>query len=159
MFLALTPVVAAGRGLFALAVVVLSMSGHATVGHMHLDVSRSALAFVLLLAVAWRTNDARTLLLASAVAQCMVHGGIPVSSPAMFCLHLAGTFAAFALISRFEALWGACVSMLRPLLSPATLYHPSVPQSRPVHCTVWHNPFQATHPARFTLRRGPPALA
>lgn len=159
MFLALTPVVAAGRALFALAVAALSMSGHAAIGHVHFDMSRFVLAFILLLASSWHTSDARALLVSSVVAQCVVHGGVPVADLAMLSLHTAGAFVAFALVSRFEALWDACISALDPLLSPSLLLHlPSTPQSSSVHRTVWHNPFHVNGRTRLSPRRGPPSF-
>jgi hypothetical protein len=160
VFLALTPVVAAGRAVFALAVTALSMSGHAAIGHTHLDVSRFALASILLLAFSWRTSDTRVLLAASVAAQCLVHGSSPMADLAMLSLHAAGAFLAFALISRFEVLWDACVAALRPLLSPSVPLHlSSAPRLGSAHRTVWHNPFHGTARARLTLRRGPPVLA
>jgi len=160
MFLALTPVVAAGRALFAFAVVALSVSGHAVIGHVHVDMSRLGMAFLLLLAVSWRTHDARALLLASIAAQCLVHGGIPMASPTMFALHAIGALAAFILVSRFERVWAGCAAALRPLLRPvAWLRLPHLPRPVQAHRTVWHNPFHAHQSTRISPRRGPPFFA
>ena len=158
MFLALPPVIAAGRAIFAFAVVVLSMSGHASAGHQHVDLSRVALAFLLLLAAAWRTNDARLLLAASVAAQCLVHGGLPIGNLSMFSMHASGAALAFFLIWQFELLWAVCLEMLRPLCQPIQVPPPST-ASATTHHTAWRNPFRSH--VRFLIApvRGPPVFA
>jgi hypothetical protein len=158
VFLALSPVIATGRALFAFTVTVLSMSGHAALGAHHFDVSRLVLAFLLLLGIAWRSNDARALLGASAIAECLVHGGIPVGSLTMFSLHVSGTMLAFFLIWKFEALWAVCVEVLRPLLQPLLLPHLQ-PFVAVVANTEWRNPFVSLFRRLSTPVRGPPDFA
>lgn len=160
MFLALSPVIAAGRALFAFTVAVLSMSGHAAVGHHHLDVSRMVLAFLLLLATAWRSNDPRSLLTASALAQCLVHGGIRMESVSMFAMHAIGTVLAFFLIWKFEELWLACMHALQPLLQMIRIAPPAMPVSlAALLCIPWKNPLRNLVKIHSLSRRGPPALA
>lgn len=160
MFLRLTPIVAAGRALAAFAVTTASMSGHASVGHMHADFSRAALGFLILLAFAWGSNRRSTLLLGAILAQLVVHGSTNFTNAHMLALHIGAALLAGALTWHFEALWVACTHALAPLLQlPRTLGidTPALPRQR--HRTVWRN---RLHAARFVSSlpgRGPPVFA
>lgn len=130
MFLRLPAVIAGGRALGALACVVASMSGHAALGHHHVDVPRAAFAFLFLLAASWRTHDVRWLLLAGQLSQAVVHGGAAAASLPMIVMHSLFGLAAALLVWRFEVLWAAGIALLSPLrralaLSTGTLPRPA----------------------------------
>lgn len=160
MFLRLTPVVAGGRAVAALAVTCASMSGHAGAGHAHADVSRAALAFLVLLAFAWTSNRRLTLLLGAIIGQLIVHGSLHFADLRMLGLHIGAALLAGALTWHFEGVWNACVHALLPLFQVVFLPSPQVPaHAKSSLRTVWHNPFHAALDVGATPRRGPPVLA
>lgn len=159
MFLRLSSVVAMGRALCALAVVAASMTGHAATGHHHLDVSRAALAFLMLLAAAWSTNNPRTLLIAALAAQLIVHGAAPMQGTTMVLVHGCGALAALVITARFELLWSACSAALVPLLRVTrALVLPVVPGCATAQPRTGEHRFVAFVYATTAPRRGPPAF-
>ena len=160
MFLRLTPVVAAGRAVAALAVTFASMSGHASAGHAHADVSRAALGFLVLLAFAWTSNRRSTLLLGALLGQLLVHGSLHFADARMLGLHIGAALLAGALTWHFEGVWNASAQALLPLLRAALVSPFTVPTAaRSSLRTVWANPFDIAREVGTTPRRGPPVLA
>ena len=163
MFLPLTPVIAAGRAIFAAAAVGASGLGHAGVGHGHMDFSSMILAFFILLAAAWRTNCPRKLLAASLMAQLVVHftapSGMHNLTPHMLLLHAGCAVLAWILLWKFELCWEVLSSALCRLLG--TLFVHTVRPWSPARVAV----VTAHQLKRFLLlensqvRRGPPVFA
>lgn len=161
MFLRLPAVIAGGRALGALAFVLASMSGHAAMGHHHLDVPRAAFAFLLLLAASWRTNDVRWLLVAGQLSQVVVHGGVAASTWPMLLMHTSLGGAAALLVWRFESVWAACSSLLAPLLRAFAVAATSLRVPRRLLPALPRGS-APTFLDRFTASlcgRGPPVLA
>lgn len=160
MFLRLNPVVAGGRAVAAVAVTCASMSGHASAGHAHADVSRAALGFLVLLATSWMTERRSTLLFGALVGQLLVHGSVHFADARMLGLHIGAALLAGALSWHFEGVWNASVQALLPLLRAAFVSPFTVPPAvRSSLRTVWVNPFDSAREVGTTPRRGPPVLA
>lgn len=160
MFLSLTPIVAGGRAIAALAITVASMSGHVSVGHVHADVSRAALGFLVLLAVAWGSSRRTVLIAGALLEQAIIHGTVHGLDAKMLAFHAASALVAGALTWHFEALWNASAHALAPLLSlPSKSRVPAVRPARQPHRNVWRNPFRAALLTYSSPRRGPPVFA
>ena len=158
MFLSLAPLTAWARALGAMASVSASMAGHAMVGHAHADISRAALAFVLLLGTVWRTDDYRRMLLGSVLAQLLVHGGVPAQSH-MLALHVGAAICAVLLTRHLESAWSVCVALLAPLRRALDLTL-SPPLSLPKLVVRASHPHLHLRLVAFTAPgRGPPVLA
>lgn len=161
MFLRLTTVAAVGRALGALACVIASMSGHAAMGHHHIDMPRATFAFLLLLAASWRTHDIRWLLVAGQLSQVLVHGGLAVDALPMLAMHTLSGIATALLVWRVESVWSVCTALLDPLRRAVAILSSSLQQPdrvRPIRACgggleLLHR-FAASIPGR-----GPPVLA
>lgn len=161
MFLRLPTVIAGGRALGALACVLASMSGHAAMGHHHLDVPRAAFAFLLLLAASWRTHDVRWLLLAAQASQVVVHGGLTVATPRMLLMHWLFGLLSALLVWRLELVWVACGALVEPLrraVAVATSKLPS-PGDAVRSIPAFHVPSLLQLPLRCIAGRAPPIPA
>lgn len=158
MFLRLTPVVAGGRAVAALAVTCASMSGHANAGHAHGDVARAALGFLVLLATSWMTERRSTLLLGALVGQLLVHGSLHFADARMLGLHIGAAILAGALTWHFEGVWNAATHALLPLFR--AVFGAAIPAFGEVAVRVhWRNPFTSPVHISTSSRRGPPVFA
>ena len=117
MFLRLTPAIATGRAVAVLAVTAVTMSGHGIMSQGHADVVRGAIAYLLMLAVAWRTNNPLQLFAGALLGQAVVHGETAVAADNMTLMHAAGAVVAMALCWKFELVWSHVVAALQPLHS------------------------------------------
>lgn len=139
MFLRLTPIAAIGRASGALGIVVGSMAGHVAAGHHHVDLSRAAMAFVVMLGAVWSTDDQRRLLGYAALAQLLVHGGLPMQ-PLMLTVHLVGALVALHISRAMETAWRMREHLSAPLRSvlfvgpacPPALVRPVCNASAPI---------------------------
>lgn len=161
MFLRLPAVVAGGRALGALSCVLASMSGHAAMGHHHMDVPRAAFAFLMLLAASWRTSDVRWLLVAGQASQLIVHGGVSIESLPMLLMHTLFGISAALLVWRVEAVWQALLALLEPLRRAVALIGISVDFPPRVGVVRWPHANRAPSSRLPTSLSGraPPVLA
>lgn len=165
MLLRLAPAIATGRALFAAAVVMGSSVGHFTGEHAHAQMPTITLAFFVLLATAWRTNNPRTLFLAALSVQVMIHFGgvatahVTVLTPSMVMFHAGMAITAWLLLWHFEAIWHSLSSALQAVLhaieiaaqAPPLLIRVLTVRSQRVLADLLDT---STHP-----HRGPPVLA
>lgn len=165
MLLRLAPAIAIGRALFAAAAVIGSSAGHFAGDHAHAQVPTITLAFFVLLAAAWRTNNPRTLFLAALSVQVLIHfagvatAHVTVLTASMVLFHAGMAIAAWLLLWQFEAMWHSVSSALHAALHAieiAAQAPPLLVRGRAAHSQrVLANLLDtSTHP-----RRGPPVLA
>lgn len=161
MFLPLPALSALLRALGAMVVVLASSVGHAGMAHHHVGVVQPALAFLLLLYGVWSSNDVRRLLLLGALAQCIVHGGVPTQSLGMLVLHAVAAFVTGLIAWRTERVWDACGLLLRPLRAAVRILAAPLVTLRRVRLPLFALSRRLRSAAALAAvpRRGPPLLA